>query len=245
MVLKVFRWAPGARERMDAFEVVPREGLTCSTPSWRSSAGAIPRSRSGTRAGWGCAAPARWSSTGASAGRAGRSSARLGAVVTVRPLYHFPLIRDLVVDMTPFTARMRLAGAAFVPSDTPEPSSPRWAAKRGAPRHRRRRRVHRLRHVPVGLHDGRPQPAVPRARRPQPRLHPPDGQPRWRPRGARLPAPVGRRAPSLPHPGQLHGRLPDGHLTHGIDPHAAPPSRAGTGGLIEITMPRDEARGGS
>lgn len=36
-------------------------------------------------------------------------------VVDVRPLYHFPLLRDLVVDMTPFTARMRAVGAALVP----------------------------------------------------------------------------------------------------------------------------------
>src|SRR5580765_8637693 len=27
--------------------------------------------------------------------------------VSVRPLYHFPLLRDLVVDMAPFTAKMR------------------------------------------------------------------------------------------------------------------------------------------
>ncbi len=33
--------------------------------------------------------------------------------VTVRPLYHFPLIRDLVVDMTPFRARMATVGAAL------------------------------------------------------------------------------------------------------------------------------------
>jgi len=38
------------------------------------------------------------------------------AVVTVRPLYHFPLLRDLVVDMTPFTAKMRAVSAAFVPA---------------------------------------------------------------------------------------------------------------------------------
>jgi fumarate reductase iron-sulfur subunit len=36
-------------------------------------------------------------------------------IVDVRPLYHFPLLRDLVVDMTPFTARMRAVGAALVP----------------------------------------------------------------------------------------------------------------------------------
>lgn len=34
--------------------------------------------------------------------------------VTVRPLYHFPLLRDLAVDMAPFVDRMRAAGA-FLP----------------------------------------------------------------------------------------------------------------------------------
>jgi fumarate reductase iron-sulfur subunit len=44
--------------------------------------------------------------------------ASLGApVVTVRPLYHFPLIRDLVVDMTPFRQRMAHVGAAMTPSE--------------------------------------------------------------------------------------------------------------------------------
>ena len=41
--------------------------------------------------------------------------------VTVRPLYHFPLLRDLVVDMTPFTAKMRDVGAALVPAADAEP----------------------------------------------------------------------------------------------------------------------------
>ncbi len=38
-------------------------------------------------------------------------------LVTVRPLYHFPLLRDLVVDLSPFTAKMRAVGAAFAASD--------------------------------------------------------------------------------------------------------------------------------
>ncbi len=38
-----------------------------------------------------------------------------GPEMTVRPLYHFPLIRDLVVDMAPFVEKMKAAGAAFVP----------------------------------------------------------------------------------------------------------------------------------
>ena len=39
------------------------------------------------------------------------------SVVSVRPLYHFPLIRDLVVDMAPFTEKMKAAGAEFVAAD--------------------------------------------------------------------------------------------------------------------------------
>lgn len=35
--------------------------------------------------------------------------------VTVRPLYHFPLLRDLVVDMAPFNARLRAVGGVFTP----------------------------------------------------------------------------------------------------------------------------------
>ena len=41
--------------------------------------------------------------------------------VDVRPLYHLPVLRDLVVDMAPFTAKMRSVGAALVPRAAPEP----------------------------------------------------------------------------------------------------------------------------
>jgi len=39
-----------------------------------------------------------------------------GGEVTVRPLYHFPLLRDLVVDMAPFDARMRAVDTVFRPA---------------------------------------------------------------------------------------------------------------------------------
>lgn len=43
--------------------------------------------------------------------------AMLGAgAVTVRPLYHLPLLGDLVVDMAPFAAKLRDVGAALVPA---------------------------------------------------------------------------------------------------------------------------------
>jgi fumarate reductase iron-sulfur subunit len=119
--LKVYRWAPGAPERVDAFEVAPREGLTVLDALVEVQRGTDPTLafRYACRVGM-CGSCAmvvdgreRWACR--------TLVARLGAAVTVRPLYHFPLIRDLVVDMTPFTARMRLAGAAFAPSDRPAP----------------------------------------------------------------------------------------------------------------------------
>src|SRR3972149_5813943 len=41
--------------------------------------------------------------------------------VGVRPLYHFPLLRDLVVDMAPFNDRMGGVGAARTPREGAEP----------------------------------------------------------------------------------------------------------------------------
>jgi len=46
--------------------------------------------------------------------------ATLGSgTVSVRPLYHFPLLGDLVVDMAPFNDRLRAVGAVFRPSPSP------------------------------------------------------------------------------------------------------------------------------
>jgi fumarate reductase iron-sulfur subunit len=53
--------------------------------------------------------------------------------VSVRPLYHFPLVRDLVVDMGGFDARLRAVGAAF----TPKPDAPPHAEVAGGSRERR------------------------------------------------------------------------------------------------------------
>jgi fumarate reductase iron-sulfur subunit len=41
--------------------------------------------------------------------------------ISVRPLYHFPLLRDLVVDMTPFASKLRDVGAALTPREGAEP----------------------------------------------------------------------------------------------------------------------------
>ena len=49
--------------------------------------------------------------------------ARPGATVTLRPLYHFPVIRDLVVDMAPFVDRMRAVRAWHSPGGGPDPEA--------------------------------------------------------------------------------------------------------------------------
>jgi fumarate reductase iron-sulfur subunit len=46
-----------------------------------------------------------------------RLAALDASTITVRPLYHLPLIRDLVVDMAPFHARMASVGAALQPTE--------------------------------------------------------------------------------------------------------------------------------
>src|SRR3989441_4050395 len=42
--------------------------------------------------------------------------------VSIRPLYHFPLLRDLVVDIAPFVEKLRAVGAAL----TPRPDAARY-----------------------------------------------------------------------------------------------------------------------
>ena len=89
--------------------------------------------------------------------------------VTVRPLYHFPLLRDLVVDMAP-SPRSCGVGAALVPAPAAEPYALIPAGSAGAAGDRPGHRVHRLRNVRVGLHDGGPQRALPGPGRAQPRF---------------------------------------------------------------------------
>jgi fumarate reductase iron-sulfur subunit len=45
----------------------------------------------------------------------------LGNRIDVAPLYHFPVLRDLVVDMTPFVDKLRAVGAAMMPAGGAEP----------------------------------------------------------------------------------------------------------------------------
>ncbi|HEU4371276.1 MAG TPA: succinate dehydrogenase/fumarate reductase iron-sulfur subunit [Methylomirabilota bacterium] len=120
--LSVYRWSPGARERWQAFDVDGGPDTTVldalvdvqrrqdPTLAFRyacrvgmcGSCGVVVNGRER----WACRT----------------RLAMLGAgPVTVRPLYHFPLLRDLVVDMAPFTAKQRDVGAALVPAAEARP----------------------------------------------------------------------------------------------------------------------------
>src|SRR5258705_5898466 len=120
--LSVFRWSRGERERWQEFEVEAGPDTTVldalvevqrrRDPSLAyryacrvgmcGSCGMVVNGRER----WACRT--RLSTLGA-------------GVVSVRPLYNLPLLRDLVVDMAPFTARMRAVGGALVPAPSAEP----------------------------------------------------------------------------------------------------------------------------
>lgn len=131
MVLKVFRWTPGFRERIQRFWVPAREGMTVLDALVDAQRRLDPTLafRYACRVGM-CGSCAmvvngreRW------ACRTLLKSLRTG-IVTVRPLYHFPLIRDLVVDMSPLAEQSARVGGAFVPKEA-TPAAARIPA--GAP----------------------------------------------------------------------------------------------------------------
>jgi fumarate reductase iron-sulfur subunit len=120
--LSVFRWSPGERERWQAFEVDAGPDTTVLDALVE-----IQRRRDPTLAlRYACRVGMCGSCAMVVNGRE-RWACRtrlvsLGAgPVAVRPLYHFPLLRDLVVDMAPFTAKMQGVRAAFVPAPDAEP----------------------------------------------------------------------------------------------------------------------------
>jgi len=125
MVLKVFRWAPDDGERFQEYDVPVAEGTTVLDALVDAQRRLDPTLafRYACRVGM-CGSCAmvingreRWACR-TLVGRLGRGP------VTVRPLYHFPLIRDLVVDMSPFREKMTSVGAAFVPADGPARFAP-------------------------------------------------------------------------------------------------------------------------
>ena len=120
--LSVFRWSRGERERWQAFEVEAGPDTTVLDALVEIQRRRDPSLafRYACRVGM-CGSCAmvvngreRWA-----------CRTRLAALgdgdVTVRPLYHFPLLRDLVVDMAPFTTKQRAVGAALVPAPDAEP----------------------------------------------------------------------------------------------------------------------------
>jgi fumarate reductase iron-sulfur subunit len=131
--LSVFRWSPGERERWQAFDVEAGPDTTVL-----DALVAIQRRQDPSLAfRYACRVGMCGSCAMVVDGRerwACRTRlATLGAgPVRVRPLYHFPLLRDLVVDMAPFVTRMRSVGAAHVPAAGAEPYAriPAGAAER-------------------------------------------------------------------------------------------------------------------
>ncbi len=119
--LRIFRWAPGLSERTQEYRVEARPGMTVldALVEVQRSQDPTLAFRYACRVGM-CGSCAmvvngreRW------ACRTLLASVR-SDTITVRPLYHFPLIRDLVVDMAPFAEKMKAVGAAFVPKGEPE-----------------------------------------------------------------------------------------------------------------------------
>ncbi|PYM75147.1 MAG: hypothetical protein DME10_04825 [Candidatus Rokuibacteriota bacterium] len=137
MVLRVFRWSPGSRERLQKYWVRARQGMTVLDALVEVQRGTDPTLafRYACRVGM-CGSCGmvingreRW------ACRTLLSRLERGPV-TVRPLYHFPLIRDLVVDMEPIKRKMLESKAVFVPRRPPEDDEG-FAAVSGRSRERR------------------------------------------------------------------------------------------------------------
>lgn len=132
--LRVFRWSPGEAERVQEYRVTAAADTTVLDALVEVQRGEDPTLafRYACRVGMcgSCAVVVngreRWACRT-------RLAALADGAVSVRPLYHFPLLRDLVVDMRPFDARLRAAGAAF----TPRPAAEPYAAVSGTSRERR------------------------------------------------------------------------------------------------------------
>jgi fumarate reductase iron-sulfur subunit len=120
--LSVWRWSPGARERWQDFAVEAGADTTVldALVAAQRRQDATLAFRYACRVGM-CGSCAmvvngreRW------ACRTRLSTLGAGPV-RVRPLYHLPVLRDLVVDMAPFAARLRDVGPALTPAPDTEP----------------------------------------------------------------------------------------------------------------------------
>jgi fumarate reductase iron-sulfur subunit len=122
VVVRVFRWSPGARERFHEYRVTAGVDTTVldALVEIQRAQDATLAFRYACRVGM-CGSCAmvvngreRWACRT-------RLASLGGGAVSVRPLYHFPLLRDLVVDMTPLAAQFRAVGAAFTPGSEAVP----------------------------------------------------------------------------------------------------------------------------
>src|SRR5437773_302371 len=122
VTLRVFRWTADEAERLDEYRVAAAADTTVL-----DALVAIQRSQDPTLAfRYACRVGMCGSCAMVVNGRerwACRTRLELlgPGPVSVRPLYHFPLLRDLVVDMTPFAAKLRDVGAALTPRAGAEP----------------------------------------------------------------------------------------------------------------------------
>jgi fumarate reductase iron-sulfur subunit len=134
VVLKVFRWSPERGERTDAFEVEAGPATTVL-----DALVGVQRRQDPTLAFRYACRNGMCGSCGMVINGRERWACRtllrtLSGDVSVRPMYHYPLIRDLVVDMAPFRERMVAARAAFVPAA----GAPEYALVPGEGAERRR-----------------------------------------------------------------------------------------------------------
>ncbi len=120
--LRVFRWTAGQAERLDEYRVSAAADTTVLDALVE-----IQRTRDPTLAfRYACRVGMCGSCAMVVNGRERWACrTRLGSLgpgpIGVRPLYHFPLLRDLVVDMTPFAAKLREVGAALTPREGAAP----------------------------------------------------------------------------------------------------------------------------
>jgi fumarate reductase iron-sulfur subunit len=121
LTLRVFRWAPGQAERWSEYAVTagPDTTVLDALVAIQRRDDATLAFRYACRVGM-CGSCAmvvngreRW------ACRTRLSSLGSGPV-SVRPLYHFPLLRDLVVDLSPLDRRLATIGGALVPATQAE-----------------------------------------------------------------------------------------------------------------------------
>jgi fumarate reductase iron-sulfur subunit len=118
VVLKVFRWAPGDRERLQSYSITAKPGMTVLDALVHAQRRLDPTLAFRYACRVGMCGSCGMVINGRERWACRTLLASLGkATVTVRPLYHFPLIRDLVVDMAPFRGAMQAVGAAFTPGD--------------------------------------------------------------------------------------------------------------------------------